>query len=143
MDASDSEPATLLDIELRVGRVDEAELPFGVLAMELSVALHRGASVEASIDDGDPIEDPSVANGARLERFDHEPLVRIDRAYLGPMHAARVATMRWADKFWAADNGGIEASHDPMLRLRRLDTRPARACRAAEGGLGAVRGRQR
>jgi hypothetical protein len=100
MDAPNSEPAALLDIELDVGCMDEAELALGVLPMQLAVALHCGASVDARrIDDGDPVEDPSVTNGARLERFDHEPLVRIYRAYLGPTHAARVTIVRRENKF--------------------------------------------
>jgi hypothetical protein len=101
MNAPNSEPATLFDVELHVGRMNEAELSLGVQAMELAIALHRGASIGARIDDGNAVEDSSVANRTCLERLDHEPLVRLYLAYLFPTHVATVATMGPTDKFRA------------------------------------------
>jgi hypothetical protein len=86
-DSTDPHPVSLFDIELEVRGVDEAELSVGVLAMKLTAALHGRPAVGAHVENGDPVEDPSAADGTGLECFDHEPLFGIRSAHFWPAHA--------------------------------------------------------
>ena len=70
------------DVQVDVGGMDEAELPLGLLPVKLAVTLHRRPAVWARVDDGDPIEDPSVADGVGLENLDREPLIGVSSAHL-------------------------------------------------------------
>jgi hypothetical protein len=65
----------------------EAELALRVLAAKLGVSFHRRPAIRARVDHGDPIEDASIVLGVCVERLDHEPLIGMCSAHLGPTHA--------------------------------------------------------
>ncbi|HEX5063305.1 MAG TPA: hypothetical protein VFV99_28205 [Kofleriaceae bacterium] len=85
------QPQTLLELELRLTRVHEAELTVRMRAAKLAVSLHRGSTVRADLDDPNTIEDAVVVRAVRFERFNDEPLVRMCRADLAPPHAMTLA----------------------------------------------------
>ena len=56
----ESQPQTLLELELGLARVHEAELTMRMLAAKLAVLLHRRSAIRAHLDDADAIEDAVV-----------------------------------------------------------------------------------
>jgi hypothetical protein len=77
------------DLELLYFGMHEAEFAARVLSPELGVSSHRRTPVRTALDDGDLLENTPTVVGARLDRFDHQPLVRKGRAHLAPTHASR------------------------------------------------------
>jgi hypothetical protein len=84
---SDTQPEPLLEVELGLARVNEAELAMRLLAPKLRAALHRRSTIHERVDHLDAIEHAMVVLAMSFKRLDHEPLIGMLRADLAPSHA--------------------------------------------------------
>ncbi len=81
----------------------EVQLAIRVGAVELSIPLLRHAPVSAYLHDRDSVEDTPTRLGVRVERFDHEPAIRVRSAHVFPTHDDTIPATDMAVKFRDSD----------------------------------------
>jgi hypothetical protein len=76
----------LADCQFCVRGVNAAQLPFRVRTVELAIPPHGRGPIGTDVDDRNAIENPLLIRRVGLERFDHEPLIRVSLANVVPTH---------------------------------------------------------
>jgi len=88
--------------------VYEAEFSMWVLVSQLAIALHRRPTIRADVDHSDPIQDATIVRGMRIQSLDHEPLIRMSSAHLGPEHVFTLPADRGREQL--LDSSGERAA---------------------------------
>jgi len=116
------DPGDLFDVQRFVRCVDEKELSRRKLPVKLAITPHDGGAVGTSFDDGETIRDESSGLAVRLERLDDEPLVRVRRANVSPLHVMDATSRRGGGQLFVPEKirflDGLRFTLDEIEKIR-------------------------